>query len=169
MTQLFCSEKFDCYHCHAGTNFTTTFVSKNTPTAPRDFRNNGLYNTDGKGAYPPNNTGLFGFTQFENDMGKFRVPTLRNIGLTAPYFHDGSAATLDDVLASYAHGGRLITAGPFAGDGSLSPHRDPLVKGFVATEQELRRPPRPSSTRSPMTTSSTTLISPIHFNRNRTQ
>ena len=51
-------------------------------------------------------------------MGKFKMPTLRNVELTAPYFHDGSAATLDDVLDNYAHGGRLITTGPYAGDGS---------------------------------------------------
>ena len=133
---LFNTEKYDCYHCHAGTNFTTTFVSKNTPEAARDFRNDGLYNIDGMGAYPPNNTGLYGFTQFNNDMGKFRVPTLRNIAVTAPYFHDGSAATLDDALDNYAHGGRITTTGPYAGDGSLSPHRDPLVKPIDITDQE---------------------------------
>jgi cytochrome c peroxidase len=133
---LFNTEKYDCYHCHAGTNFTTAFVSKNTPNAPRDFRNDGIYNVDGMGAYPPNNTGLYGFTAFSNDMGKFRVPTLRNISLTAPYFHDGSAATLDDVLDSYGHGGRLVTSGPYAGDGSQSPHRDPLVKPIDITDPE---------------------------------
>ncbi len=69
-------------------------------------------------------------------MGKFKVPTLRNVALTAPYFHDGSAATLDDVLNNYAHGGRLIASGPNAGDGSMSVHRDPLVKGFTMTDQE---------------------------------
>ncbi|HEX4459777.1 MAG TPA: di-heme enzyme, partial [Polyangia bacterium] len=96
-----------------------------------------IYNIDGAGGFPPNNTGLYGFTLFENDMGKFRVPTLRNIMLTAPYFHDGSAATIDDVIDSYAHGGRLIPAGqPYAGDGSTSPHRDPLVKGFTLSDDE---------------------------------
>lgn len=133
----FFQEKLDCYHCHAAPTFTTAFVSVNTPTAPRDFRNDGIYNIDGSGAFPPNNTGLYGFTQFNNDMGKFRIPTLRNIMLTAPYFHDGSAATIDDVIDSYAHGGRLIPAGQqYAGDGSTSPHRDPLVKGFTLSDDE---------------------------------
>ena len=100
------------------------------------MRNTGLYNLDGKGAYPANNTGLYDFTQFGNDMGKFKVPTLRNVELTGPYFHDGSAATLEEVLESYAHGGRLITTGPYAGDGSTSPHRDPLVKGFDMSPDE---------------------------------
>ncbi len=91
----FNTEKFDCYHCHAGTTFTTSFQSSNTPPPPRDMRNTGLYNIGGNGAYPPDNTGLYDFTQFSNDMGKFKVPTLRNVELTAPYFHDGSAATLE--------------------------------------------------------------------------
>ena len=132
----FFTEKFDCYHCHAGTTFTTSFQSANTPPPPRDMRNTGLYNLDGKGAYPPDNVGLFEFTQFNNDMGKFKVPTLRNVELTAPYFHDGSAATLDEVLEVYAHGGRTITTGPLAGDGTTSPHRDPLVKGFDMSDDE---------------------------------
>ncbi len=132
----FFTEKFDCYHCHAGTTFSTSFVSANTPPPPRDFRNTGLYNIGGNGNYPPDNTGLIEFTGLNNDMGKFRVPTLRNVELTAPYFHDGSAATLHDVLTTYAHGGRLITDGPYAGDGSQSPHRDPLVKGFTMSDQE---------------------------------
>ncbi|HXU71807.1 MAG TPA: di-heme enzyme [Polyangia bacterium] len=132
----FNTEKFDCYHCHAGTTFTTSFQSANTPPPPRDMRNTGLYNIGGTGAYPPNNTGLFDFTQFGNDMGKFKVPTLRNVELTAPYFHDGSAATLEEVLESYAHGGRVIASGPYAGDGSMSVHRDPLVKGFDMSPDE---------------------------------
>lgn len=133
----FFAEKLDCYHCHAAPTFTTAFVSVNTPTAPRDFRNDAIYNIDGAGGFPPNNTGLYSFTLFNNDMGKFRVPTLRNIMMTAPYFHDGSAATIDDVIDSYAHGGRLIPAGqPYAGDGSTSPHRDPLVKGFTLSDDE---------------------------------
>ena len=50
---------------------------------------------------------------------------------------DGSAATNDDVIDSYAHGGRLIPAGQqYAGDGSTSPHRDPLVKGFTLSDDE---------------------------------
>ncbi len=39
------------------------------------------------------------------DIGAFRTPSLRNVELTAPYFHDGSAATLLDVVGYYARGG----------------------------------------------------------------
>lgn len=134
---LFNTEKYDCYHCHAGLTFTTSFYSTNSPAPPpRDFRNTGLYNIGGTGDYPPDNTGLYEFTQFGNDMGKFKVPTLRNLALTAPYFHDGSAATIDDVLDAYASGGRVIASGPYAGDGSMSIHRDPLVKVIDITDEE---------------------------------
>ena len=56
--------------------------------------------------------------------------------MTAPYFHDGSAATLDDVIDHYAAGGRRITAGPHAGDGAASPLRDPLLQGFTLSASE---------------------------------
>jgi cytochrome c peroxidase len=39
------------------------------------------------------------------DIGAFRTPSLRNVALTAPYFHDGSAATLDEVVKFYVRGG----------------------------------------------------------------
>jgi cytochrome c peroxidase len=39
------------------------------------------------------------------DIGSFRTPSLRNVELTAPYFHNGSAATLKDVVAFYSKGG----------------------------------------------------------------
>ena len=39
------------------------------------------------------------------DIGAFRTPSLRNVALTAPYFHDGSAATLEDVVRFYIKGG----------------------------------------------------------------
>jgi cytochrome c peroxidase len=61
------------------------------------------------------------------DMGRFRAPSLRNVALTAPYMHDGSVATLPEVLALYAAGGRSVTTGPLAGDGRRSPLKSPLV------------------------------------------
>jgi cytochrome c peroxidase len=50
--------------------------------------------------------------------------------------HDGSIATLDEVIDHYSRGGRLITAGPNAGDGSLNPNRSALINGFVITADE---------------------------------
>jgi cytochrome c peroxidase len=49
--------------------------------------------------------GRFVFTNNTLDIGAFRTPSLRNVELTAPYFHDGSAATLADVVRYYVKGG----------------------------------------------------------------
>ena len=69
-------------------------------------------------------------------MGRFRVPTLRNVAVTAPYMHDGSVATLEEVLDLYARGGRLIEDGPNAGDGAESPYKNSFVQGFDLPESD---------------------------------
>ncbi len=134
--RLFFTEKLDCFHCHGGFDFavSVTFVGKTIDET--SFQNNGLYNIGGTGAYPPNATGLFAFTNSPTDMGAFKAPTLRNIELTAPYMHDGSIATLDELLDHYAAGGRTIADGPDAGDGSKSPFKSGFVHGFTLTDQE---------------------------------
>jgi cytochrome c peroxidase len=50
--------------------------------------------------------------------------------------HDGSIATLDDVLDHYARGGRLIAGGENAGDGRLSPFKSEFVGGFELSDRE---------------------------------
>jgi cytochrome c peroxidase len=133
---LFFSERLECYHCHSGMNFTTAFRSAATTIEEMDFQNTGLYNLGTDGSYPPGGDGLFEFTTNPSDKGKFRVPSLRNIALTGPYMHDGSMATLAEVIDHYAAGGRTILEGPFAGDGTKSPNKSPLVKGFSITPEE---------------------------------
>ncbi len=49
--------------------------------------------------------GRFNVTRIIKDIGKFKTPTLRNIALTAPYMHDGSLETLEDVIEYYDKGG----------------------------------------------------------------
>ena len=71
-----------------------------------------------------------------DNMGRFKAPSLRNIAMTAPYMHDGSAATLDDVIDHYARGGREIADGPYAGDGRHNPYKSTFVKGFDISESE---------------------------------
>lgn len=134
--ELFFSERAECYHCHAGLTFTTSFRTATSEPGPPDFQNTGLYNLDGAGAYPTGNGGLYEFTGDPADMGKFRVPTLRNVALTAPYLHDGSAATLAEVVALYAAGGRVIDDGPNAGDGRTHPNKSPLVRATDLTAQD---------------------------------
>jgi cytochrome c peroxidase len=133
---LFFSERTECFHCHGGFNFTETSDYVGKGFAEIEFHNTGLYNIDGKGAYPSPNTGVHSVSEDPADMGRFKAPSLRNIAVTAPYMHDGSLATLEDVIAHYEAGGRKIDSGPTAGDGSKSPLKSSFVKGFVLTPQE---------------------------------
>jgi cytochrome c peroxidase len=127
--QLFFFSDLKCASCHGGANFSTpSFVNDKGDTL--FYFNTGLYNTDGKGAYPAYDRGLYQLTKNEKDMGKFRVPTLRNLAFTAPYFHDGSAASLTDVIDIYAAGGRKIRQGINNGDGIKNPYKHSAVNGF---------------------------------------
>jgi cytochrome c peroxidase len=128
---LFNSEALECYHCHAGFNFADSVVHANSPMPDAPFHNTGLYNLDGNGAYPARNPGLLEVTSRPQDMGRFRAPSLRNLTVTAPYMHDGSIATLREVLAHYANGGRARRL-----TGAFSPLQSELVRGFALSAQE---------------------------------
>lgn len=130
---LFNSEALECHHCHGGFNFTLSVDFAGGPPATPSFFNTGLYNVDGAGAYPLRDRGLFEVTVSNSDMGRFKVPSLRNVGVTAPYMHDGSMATLEEVVAFYERGGRLIEQGPDAGDGRASPLKSSFIQGFALT------------------------------------
>ena len=80
----------NCAACHAGPNFTD-----------EEFHNTGVF--WGQQPYDP---GRFTVTEVSEDIGKFKTPTLREIARTAPYMHDGSLATLEDVVDFYTDGGR---------------------------------------------------------------
>lgn len=135
--QLFNSPALHCAECHRGPLFTAAAdVTRESPVGDDVFANNGLYNIGGDGSYPSNNRGLMDATGRAADMGKFRIPTLRNLAFTFPYMHDGSISTLEDVVEHYARGGRLITVGPNAGDGNLSPLKDPRIAPLNLTAQQ---------------------------------
>ena len=140
--QVFSAKR--CGACHSGTLLS---VAARDPglsaadllspgSAGPDFANTGLYNLGGTGAYPPRNGGLFETTLVASDAGKMKVPSLRNVGVTFPYMHDGSVATLEDAIDNYARGGRLVALGPFAGDGRLNPNKDRRVTGFFISALE---------------------------------
>jgi cytochrome c peroxidase len=133
---LFHSERLECFHCHGGLNFSDSIMHERLAFREIAFHNTGLYNIDGKGAYPPNNTGVYEITHEATDMGRFRAPTLRNIELTAPYMHDGSVTTLAEAIAHYKAGGRTIDSGNYAGVGRDNPLKSHFISGFELTEQE---------------------------------
>jgi cytochrome c peroxidase len=83
--------KGGCSACHAGPSFTD-----------ERFHNTGVAWRDGK----IDDDGRFAVSRNERDRGAFKTPTLREISRTAPYMHDGSLATLDDVIEFYSNGGR---------------------------------------------------------------
>lgn len=133
---LFNSEKMECFHCHNGFNFSDSTLHDGSVFVSRPFFNTGLYNLDSQGSYPIEDNGLFSVTQNPSDKGKFRPPTLRNVAFTAPYMHDGSIASLAEVLDFYANGGRNITSGEHQGDGRINPNKSEFVKGFTLSAQE---------------------------------
>lgn len=136
---LFNGEKFECFHCHSGINLTTSYRDQDTPLdrVQFPFFNNGLYNINGDGSYPIEDQGLFELSGDPADKGLFRPQSLRNVALTPPYMHDGSLATLREVVEHYARGGTLTESGPNAGDGRLSPLKSGLIRGFDASEEEI--------------------------------
>jgi len=134
--ELFFSERLECFHCHGGFNFSDSMNHQGLPLPETAFHNTGLYNLDGSGAYPADNTGIHQITESDADMGRFKAPTLRNIEVTAPYMHDGSIESLGDVLDHYANGGRVIDSGPYAGEGFSSPLKSQFVPGFVIDAED---------------------------------
>jgi len=133
---LFFSQQLACFRCHGGFNFSGATVSEGHEVRHPEFHNTGLYNVPGALSYPAPNLGIFEFTKDPKDVGKFKAPTLRNTALTAPYMHDGSIATLGEVLDHYAAGGRTLHSGPHAGIGHDNPNKDPLIGGFNMSGQE---------------------------------
>lgn len=131
--ELFMSERTECKHCHGGFNFSSSTVHENSPVNLELFHNTGLYADQQAAEF---DRGVFDITGEEKDKGLFRPPTLRNIEYTAPYMHDGSIATLEEVLDFYMAGGREIVDGPFQGDGRAHKNKSVFVHGFVLSEDE---------------------------------
>ena len=134
--RLFFSDRLRCSECHSGFNFSGPVNFEGSGTVEPTFHNTGLYNIDGAGAYPAGSPGLVEVTGRLEDTGSFRAPTLHNVAVTAPYMHDGSVATLEEVVTIYSEGGRIVITGPHAGDGRDNPHKSFRLPGFEITEGE---------------------------------
>ncbi len=103
---IFFSSETACTECHVPPLFTNF-----------EFENIGLYEEYA-------DTGLARITQLDEDKGKFKIPNLRNVAETAPYMHNGSMATLEEVVAHFNAGGV----------GHVN--QSPLIKPLGLTEQE---------------------------------
>jgi cytochrome c peroxidase len=106
--EIFFSDKGSCTACHVGPNFTDEL-----------YHNLGV----GMDAEKPD-LGRYEVTKEEKDKGAFKTPTIRNVEFSAPYMHDGSQKTLEEVVAWYAKGGHP------------NPTLDPKVKKLDLTDQE---------------------------------
>ena len=101
--------KANCTSCHTG------------PTlSDEEFHNTGVAWRGGEWL----DKGRALVTKNLADRGKFKTPTLREVSRTAPYMHDGSLATLEDVIDFYSDGGRK------------NPHRDEEIRPLKLTRQE---------------------------------
>ena len=89
--------KYNCATCHDPVSQTFGTYGNAEVGSPVAMFNIGLDES-------PEDLGLAGITHLSNDAGVFKVPTLKNISLTAPYMHDGRFNTLDEVLNHYSHG-----------------------------------------------------------------
>jgi cytochrome c peroxidase len=103
--------KGNCVTCHVGPNF-----------SDEKFHNTGIAWHEGKLA----DEGRFAMSRREQDRGAFRTPTLREVARTAPYMHDGSIATLEEVIEHYDKGG------------VPNPQLDPEIRPLHLTPQEKR-------------------------------
>jgi len=103
------SDKLYCTQCHPAPYFTTY-----------EAANNGLYASyEGQ-----TDQGRFRIHHDSSDIGKFKIPSLRNLPLTYPYMHDGSKKSLVEVLAHYQQGG------------AKHPLQDPRIVAFELSEKE---------------------------------
>jgi len=137
--RLFFSRRLNCFGCHTGFNLSGPVIYEGSGIPEAQFHNTGLYNEDGYGAYPEPNTGVYRHSRRGEDMGKFRAPTLRNIALTAPYMHDGSISSLEEVIDHYAAGGRSRSFNADEKKIDANAGIDPLITGFKLTPEERRQ------------------------------
>ena len=84
--KIFYGEKANCSSCHGGINFTNYA-----------FESNGLVQLT-------KDSGRYRLTKQKEDIGKYKVPSLRNLAYTFPYMHDGSIHSLSEVIDKYSSG-----------------------------------------------------------------
>lgn len=105
---LLFSEKLYCTKCHSRPDFTNYRVLSN-----------GLYEDYGT------DQGRYRINGLEKEKGTFKVPSLRNVSLTAPYMHDGSIQSLKEVILHYSKGGAAFS------------NKSPAIKPFKLTKLEI--------------------------------
>ena len=119
---LFFSSGLKCGQCHTAPLFTN-----------QEFLHNGLVTS-------PADSGRARITYKREDLEKFKVPTLRNIALTAPYMHDGRFQNLEEIIAHYSQGGQpAINKSDLIQGFTLSPFEEKALISFLncLTDEEM--------------------------------
>lgn len=98
-----------CWRCHGGANYSDERFHNTGVAALQDQPDPGRYAVTGD----------------EHDRGRFKTPSLRDVSLTAPYMHDGSRATLRDVVEYYNRGG------------SANPNLDPAIQPLGLSSEQI--------------------------------
>jgi cytochrome c peroxidase len=98
-----------CWRCHSGQNFS----------------DEAYHNTGVAWGGAPADLGRHAVTRQEADRGRFKTPSLRGVARTAPYMHDGSVATLEEVVEYYNRGG------------NKNPHLDPLMRPLGLSKRDV--------------------------------
>jgi cytochrome c peroxidase len=106
--EIFFGERGNCTACHVGANL-----------ADEQYHNIGIGMDK-----PDPDVGRFAVTKNPRDTGAFKTPTVRNVALTAPYMHDGSVATLEEVVEWYDKGGHP------------NPHLSDKIRALKLTPQD---------------------------------
>jgi cytochrome c peroxidase len=96
--KLFMSDQTNCSSCHTPPHFSDF-----------SFKNNGLYTHYA-------DSGRIRLTYLEKDRALFKVPSLRNVGISGPYMHDGSIHNLEQIIQHYNKGGQAHK------------HKSPLIR-----------------------------------------
>jgi cytochrome c peroxidase len=99
-----------CWQCHSGPNFS----------------DEGYHNTGVSWGRAPADLGRHAVTRKETDRGRFKTPSLRGLVATAPYMHDGSLATLEEVVEFYNQGG------------GKNPNLDPVIAPLGLSKDDVQ-------------------------------
>lgn len=141
---IFNGEVAECFHCHGGFNFTDTSSHTNVKNGDIIYNDNGFRSLTSYNSLSDNKKGLYATTGKSTDIGKFRAPSLRNVGLTFPYMHDGSIhcdTNLKPTPGVYSEEcaknalGKVIEH--YKSGGQTPSNKDTtLIRGFTLTQTE---------------------------------
>jgi cytochrome c peroxidase len=145
---FFNGEVAECFHCHGGFNFTDTSRHSTQSVEEFAYHNNGTMTQAEYDALASEKQGLKDVTGLQSDQGKFKAPSLRNIGVTYPYMHAGNIMCADANNPNKTAGktiedcardalGKVVDQYVAGGKATIHPNVDTsLIRPFAIQPQE---------------------------------